>query len=94
MYNINQPYRPDWVCPIQNDPYPQFYDPNFQNNFHFSRSQWGFTAPKLDYQSPCPPSSFQHFALHTPFSELPIEEKLELQKSMEAMLETQNNLKS
>ena len=36
-----------------------------------------------------PPSSFPHFASHTPFLEPLIEEKLKLQKSMKAMLEAQ-----
>ena len=71
------------------DPYPQSYDQDFQKKIYSSQSQWGFTAPELNYQSPCPSSFFSHFASHTPFLELPLEEKTELQKSMEDMLEAQ-----
>ena len=54
----------------------------------------GITFPELYYQSPCPPSSFPHSVSHTPFLKLPIEEKSELQKSMEAMLEAQKQFKN
>ena len=45
MYNMNQPYKLDWICPTQYDPYPQFYDQKFQNNFHSSLNQWRFAPP-------------------------------------------------
>jgi len=86
---MDLPYRPNWVYLTQYDPSPQSYDQDFQNNFYSSQSSWGFTISELDYQSPCPSSSFLHFASHTHFSKPPIEEKLELQKSLEAMLEAQ-----
>ena len=45
MYNMDLPYRPDWVYPTQYDPCPQSYDQNFQNNFYSSQSLWRFTSP-------------------------------------------------
>jgi len=49
MYNMDQSYRPDWDYPTQYDPYPQFYDQDFQNNFHSSENQWGFTYPESNF---------------------------------------------
>ena len=92
MYNMNQSYKPDWDYLTQYDPYPQSYDHNFQNNFNFSQSQWGFTSPELNFQSPCPSSSFPYSTLHTPFPEPPIKEKSKIQKSIETMLESQQQI--
>jgi len=47
------------VCQIGliriNNPCPQSYDHNFQNNFNSSQSQWGFTSPESNFQPTCPP---------------------------------------
>ena len=49
IYNMNRPYKLDLVCLTQYDPYPQFYDKIFLNNFHSSQSQWGFTSPESNF---------------------------------------------
>ena len=53
MYNMNQPYMPNWYYPTQYDPYPQSYDYNFQTNFYFSQSSWEFTFPESNFQPHC-----------------------------------------
>ena len=77
-------------------PIPQSYDHNFQNNFNSSQSQWGFTSPESNFQPPCPlyppgpqfsQSSFPDFASYAPFLDQPIEEKSELEKSIEASMQ-------
>jgi len=52
----------------------------------------GIHLPQSNFQPPCPPSSFPYFVSHTPFSELPIEENSEIQKSIEAMLYSQQQI--
>ena len=53
----------------------------------------GIHLPELNFQPPCPPCpqftqySFPDFASYTPFSGPPIEEKSELEKSIEANLQ-------
>ena len=95
---MNQPNTPSWTYPNQYNLYPQSYDYNFQNNFNSSQSQWGFTSPESNFQPPYPPCpqfsqySFPNFASYTSFLDQPIEEKSELEKSIEAvyaMLESQ-----
>ena len=49
MYNMNQPYIPDWDYLTQYDPYSQSYDYKFQNNFHSSQCLWGFTSSELNF---------------------------------------------
>ena len=96
MYNINQLYMPGWDYSNQYDLYPQPYDHNFQNNCNFSQSQWGFTSPESNFQPPCPQfsqSSFPDFGSYTLFPVPPTEEKSDLERSMEAMLESHNKLK-
>ena len=96
FYNTHQPHTPGWPYPNQYDPYPPSNNYNFQNNFNSSPSNWGFTYPESNSQTPCPPyppspqypqHPFPDFASHTPFSESPIEEKSELLRSLEANLQ-------
>ena len=54
-HNFNQPSMPDWSYPNQYNQCPQSYNHNFQNNFNFSQSQWGFTSPESNFQPTCPP---------------------------------------
>ena len=91
MYNMNQPFMPSWDYPNQYDPYPQPYDHNFQNNFYSSQSQWGFNSPESNFQPSCSQfsqNSFPDFGSYTPFPVLPTEEKFNLERSMEAILES------
>jgi len=89
MYNMNQSYMPDWDYPTQYDPYTQSYDYYFKNNFHASQSQWGFTSSESNFQPLCPQFSQPDFAYYTPFLEPASEEKSDLERSKEAMLESQ-----
>jgi len=78
-----------WDYPTQYDPYPQSYDHNFQYNFNSSQSQWGITSPESNFQPFCPQYSFLDSASYPPFPVPPTEEKSNLERSMEAMLESQ-----
>ena len=96
MYNMNQSYMPSWDYPTQYDPYPQPYDHNFQNNFNSSQSSWGFTYLESNFQPSCPnfsQYSFPNFDSYTPFPVSPTEEKSNLERSMEDMLEFNNKFK-
>jgi len=92
-FNMNQPNTPGWTYPNQYNLYPQSYDHNFQNNFNSSQSQWGCTSLGSNFLPPCPQfsqfskSPFPNFASYTPFPGPPIEEKFELEKSIEANLQ-------
>jgi len=82
---------PSWDYLTQYDPYPQSYDYNFQNDFHSSHSSWGFTSPESNFQPSCPQFSqysFPDSASYPPFPVPPTEEKSNLERSMEAMLES------
>ena len=94
MYNINQPYMPGWDYPNQYDPYLKSYDHNFQNNFNSSQSSWGFTSPELNFQLPYPQFLFPDLDLYPPFPVPPNEEKSNLERSMEAMLESQQQIQN
>ena len=93
FHNMNQLNTPGWTYPNQYNPYPQSYDYTFQNNFYSSQSQWGFTSPESNFQPPSPQFSqisqysFPNLASYTPFSESHIEEKSELEKSIEANMQ-------
>ena len=92
---MNQPYIPDWNYPIQYNPYPQYYNQDFQNNFYTSQSQWRITSPESNFQPPCPQfsqNSFPDFGSYTPFPVPPTEEKSDLKRSMEESLQRIQNL--
>ena len=102
-HNFNQPSVPDWSYPNQYNPCPQSYNYNFQNNFNSSQSQWGFTSPEFNFQPTCPPYppcpeflqySFRDFTSYTPFLDQPIEEKFELEKSIEVMQEAERKFQA
>ena len=95
FYNKHQPNTPGWPYPNQYDPCPP-NNYNFHNDFNSSPSHWEFTYPESNFQTPCPPYSpsphypqysFPDSASYTPFSGPPIEEKFELEKSIEANLQ-------
>jgi len=101
--NFNQFSVSDWSNPNQYNPCPQSYDHNFQNNSNSSQSQWGFTSPESNFQPtfppypPCPQFSqysFPDFASYTHFLDQPIEEKSELDKSIEAMQEAERKFQA
>ena len=36
MYNMNQPYMPNWDYPTQYVPHSQYYEQDWNNNYHSS----------------------------------------------------------
>ena len=65
-------------------PQPQYYEQDWNKHLHSSPCQWGCTSPKSYYQL-----SLQYLASYIPFLEQPLEEKTELEKSMEALQESE-----
>ena len=65
-------------------PQSQYYEQDWNNYHHSSPSQWGYNSPESYCQPP-----FQHSALNFPRHDQPIEEKSEVTKSIEVMIESQ-----
>ena len=58
----------------------------YWNNYnHSSQSQWGCNSPESFYQQP-----YQHPPSYTSYQDQPIKEKSESTKSIEALIESQN----
>ena len=82
---------------------PNFMTNNYQINFNSSQSQCGFTSPESNFQPTCSPYlpcpqfsqySFPGFASYTSFLNQPIEEKSELEKSLEVMHEAKQKFQA
>ena len=62
-------------------PQSQYYEKDWNNHHHYSQSQWGYNSPESYDQPP-----YQHLTSYTPYQDQHIEEKSELEKSLEAFL--------
>ena len=63
-------------------PQSQYNEQKLESSSPLSQSQWGYTYPESYYQPP-----YQHSASYTRYQDQPIEEKSDLEKSMEALCE-------
>jgi len=83
-HNFNQPSMSDWSYLNQYMPQSQYYEQDWNIHHYSSQSQWGYNSPKSYCQPP-----FQHSASKFSSHDQPIEEKSEVIKSIEAMIESQ-----
>jgi len=74
----------DWSYPNQFMPQSQYYEQDWNNHHYYSQSQWGYNSPKSYCQPP-----FQHSASNFPSHDQSIEEKSKVIKSIEVMIESQ-----
>jgi len=80
----NQPSMPDWSYPNQYMLQSQYYKQYWNNHHYSSQSQWGYNSPKSYCQPPIQHST-SNFSSHDQL----IKEKSEVTKSIEAMIESQ-----
>ena len=91
IYNMNQLYMPGWDYPTEHDSYPQSYDHNFSiistlhrvNRDSPSPSQTSTTFPQF---------SFPDLDPYSPFPVSLTEEKFNLERTMKAMPESQQQI--
>ena len=65
-------------------PKSQYYEQDWNNHHYSSQSQWGYNFPESYYQPP-----FQHSTYNFSSYDQLIEEKSEVMKSIEVIIESQ-----
>ena len=72
----------DWSYLNLYMPQSQYYKQDWNNHLYSSQNQWGYNSPESYYQPP-----FQQSSSYTLFSNQPIEEEYDIERSRKAILE-------
>jgi len=88
MYNMNQPYMPNWDYPTEYVSQSRYYEQDWNNYYHSSQSQWRYNSPESYDQPP-----YQHPASYTP-PEQPLKEPIDWKTRMEALEELERQIQN